>query len=62
MTLALTALGVGAQQPASGHWAFTLPRRVVPDVRDADWCRDDLDRCVLAGLEAAGVRPSPPAE
>ncbi len=58
----LTALGVGAQQPGSEHWAFTPPKRVVPEVHDAGWCRDDLDRWVLAGLEAAGMRPSPPAE
>jgi hypothetical protein len=31
-------------------------------VRDAGWCRDDIDRCVLAGLERAGLRPSAPAE
>ncbi|HEU4419315.1 MAG TPA: DUF1549 domain-containing protein, partial [Planctomycetota bacterium] len=34
----------------------------VPAVRDASWCRDDLDRCVLAGLERDGLHPNAPAE
>jgi hypothetical protein len=49
------------QGPAT-HWAFVAPQRTEPVVRDPGWCRDPLDRHVLAGLEAAGLRPSPPAE
>ncbi|MCU0865668.1 MAG: DUF1549 domain-containing protein [Planctomycetes bacterium] len=49
------------QGPAT-HWAFVAPQRTEPVVRDVGWCRDPLDRHVLAGLEAAGRRPSPPAE
>jgi hypothetical protein len=45
------------------HWAFTTPRRPTPpDVRRADWCRNDIDRFVLAGIEAAGLGPAPEAD
>ena len=47
---------------AQTHWAFDPPRENVPAVRDASWCRSDLDRCVLAGLEARGLSPSPEAD
>src|SRR5262245_12825159 len=61
----LTALAFAAALPAQAqapHWAFVAPQRHVPAVADAGWCRDDLDRCVLAGLERAGLRPNAPAE
>ena len=45
------------------HWAF---RPVVaappPPVRDGSWPRDDVDRFVLARLEAEGLRPAGDAE
>ncbi len=45
------------------HWAFVPPRAPEPPaVRDAAWCRDPLDRFVLAELERAGLAPSPEAE
>ncbi|MCY2960997.1 MAG: PSD1 and planctomycete cytochrome C domain-containing protein [Planctomycetota bacterium] len=44
------------------HWAFVAPiRPAVPAVRDAAWCRNPVDRFVLARLESEGVAPSPPA-
>src|SRR5262245_27218118 len=65
----LTALAFTATLPPQAqaqeqapHWAFVPPQRHVPEVRDAGWCRDELDRCVLAGLERAGLRPNAPAE
>jgi cytochrome c553 len=44
-------------------WAWQ-PVHVVPPapVRDAAWARSDLDRYVLAGLEAKGLRPAKPAD
>jgi hypothetical protein len=44
-------------------WAFK-PRQAVeaPAVKRADWSRNDLDRFVLAKLEAAGLRPSSEAD
>jgi len=45
------------------HWSFVPPTRPpLPAVRDAAWPRDELDRFVLADLEARGVAPSPDAE
>ncbi|MSR47141.1 MAG: DUF1553 domain-containing protein [Planctomycetes bacterium] len=45
------------------HWAFVPPQRApLPDVRDAAWCRDPLDRFVLAPLEADGIAPAPESD
>lgn len=33
-----------------------------PEVKDAAWCRNEIDRFILAGLEAKGLRPAPPAD
>ncbi|HXE56316.1 MAG TPA: DUF1549 domain-containing protein, partial [Tepidisphaeraceae bacterium] len=46
-----------------GHWAFTAPvRPPLPDVKDASWVRNPIDRFVLSHLEAEGVKPSPAAD
>src|SRR5438105_1801901 len=45
------------------HWAFVPPRQApLPKVQQADWRRNAIDSFVLARLEAAGLRPSPPAD
>jgi hypothetical protein len=45
------------------HWAFQPVRDPVPPVvHDADWCRNPIDAFVLAGLERAGLSPSPRAD
>jgi mono/diheme cytochrome c family protein len=45
------------------HWAFVPPRRpAVPDVKDAAWCRNEIDRFILARLEREGLKPSPEAD
>jgi hypothetical protein len=60
----------GARWPESGdavaggstHWAYVPPRRPEPPaVRDEAWCRNAIDRFVLARLEAEGLAPSPEA-
>ena len=44
------------------HWCWQPPRReALPPVADAAWCRGDIDRFVLARLEAAGLSPAPEA-
>ena len=44
-------------------WAFRPPAApAIPTVRDPSWPRTPLDRFILAGLEAAGLRPAPPAD
>ncbi len=40
------------------HWAWQpLSEVKAPEVRDASWPRDDIDRFVLAKLEADGLKP-----
>ncbi len=44
------------------HWSFAPPvRPALPEVRDALWCRNEVDRFVLATLEREGLAPSPEA-
>ena len=44
------------------HWSFVPPGpQTPPAVGDPGWCRGPVDRFVLAGLEAAGLAPNPPA-
>lgn len=41
------------------HWAFIPPQKVqLPEVKAADWARDELDRFVLAKLEREGLNPA----
>jgi len=44
---------------AKTHWAFTPPAKpTVPEVQNKRWPKSDLDRLVLAKLEAESTRPS----
>ncbi len=53
---------VSAADPAK-HWAFQpIANPPVPDVQDQAWARTDLDRFILAKLEAAQLAPAPPAD
>lgn len=45
------------------HWAFAAPRKAdPPQVQRADWPRNEIDRFILARLEAQGIAPSPEAD
>ncbi len=45
--------------PYEKHWSFVPPAAgELPAVKQADWPRGELDRFVLARLEAAGLAPS----
>ncbi|TDJ74819.1 MAG: DUF1553 domain-containing protein [Planctomycetota bacterium] len=47
----------------AAHWAFVPPeRRAPPAVQATEWPRDELDRFVLARLEAAQLAPASVAE
>ena len=49
--------------PYDQHWAYRpLERPAVPEVGDDGWARGDLDRFVLARLEAEGITPAPLAD
>ena len=44
------------------HWSFLPPKRApLPDVKDASWPRNAIDRFILARLEREGLKPSPEA-
>jgi hypothetical protein len=44
-------------------WAYQPPRkRPVPDVRQTDWPRGDIDRFILARLEEVGLGPAKDAD
>ncbi|HEX8915393.1 MAG TPA: DUF1553 domain-containing protein [Humisphaera sp.] len=50
---------IGQGAAYSKHWAFEPPvKPAVPKVGRADWPKSDLDRFVLARLEAEGLSPS----
>ncbi len=41
------------------HWSFVPPARpALPPTHDAAWPRNDIDRFILARLEAAGLKPA----
>jgi hypothetical protein len=45
------------------HWAYVPPKRPpVPAVKDAGWPRNEIDRFILARLEAEGLAPQPAAD
>ena len=45
------------------HWAFASPKRpAVPNVKEASWSRNPIDRFILARLEQRGLRPAPEAD
>jgi len=45
------------------HWAFTPPSpRPIPEVQQADWPQNAVDRFILARLEKEGLQPSPQAD
>ena len=44
-------------------WSYKPPvSSPVPTVKTADWAKSDLDRFILAKLEAKGLRPAPDAD
>src|SRR5262245_25322434 len=44
------------------HWAFQPPRRTAPpEVKNSAWPRNEVDRFILAKLEATHITPSPHA-
>jgi len=49
--------------PWEGHWSF-VPAKApkLPELANADWLRNDIDRFILARLEAEGLTPSPEAD
>ena len=45
------------------HWAFRpVKKPALPQVRDKSWPQNPIDHFILARLEAAGLKPAPPAD
>jgi hypothetical protein len=62
-TGARTKAGPVPLAEARKHWAYQPVRRhEPPPVKDPSWCRSPIDAFVLAKLDAAGLKPSPPAD
>ena len=50
------------KSPPTNHWAYQpLKKGVWPVTKDPSWPRHDIDRFMLARLEAGGIRPNPDA-
>jgi mono/diheme cytochrome c family protein len=48
---------------AQRHWAFQpIKRPEEPTVKNTAWCRNSIDRFILARLEKEGIEPSPEAD
>ncbi len=61
--VALLEQWIAAGAAYEPHWAYVPPRRpAVPSVKDAAWPRNDIDRFILARLEAEGLAPQPEAD
>lgn len=42
------------------HWAFVMTRKpALPKVKNAKWCRNEIDRFILRKLDEAGLAPAP---
>ncbi len=53
------AIGFSTPLPAQQNWPYTPVARVpAPTVKDTSWCRNPLDRFVLAKLESHGLSPA----
>jgi hypothetical protein len=63
---ALLTATVGAQEskPVKSDWWAYQPvvRPAVPVLENAGWVRSPIDAFILAGLEAKGLQPAPPAD
>ncbi len=47
------------KRPGADHWAYQPPKRYPePQVKDAAWPKNPIDRFVLARLETANLKPS----
>ncbi len=61
----ITTLKKWIQQgaPYEGHWAFKKPTApTLPNVKNKRWVKNDIDRFILARIEAAKLKPSPRSE
>jgi hypothetical protein len=49
--------------PYGKHWSFVPPQKTpLPNISRPQWVKTEVDRFILARLEAEGLAPSPPAD
>jgi hypothetical protein len=54
---------ISQEAPYEAHWAYVTPTKpAIPETTDTAWPKNDIDRFVLARLEAEGLAPAPPAD
>lgn len=52
----------GDPDKGKDHWAFQpVKKQPIPQVKNAAWSKNDLDRFILAGIENANISPAPDA-
>ena len=52
-----------AEESGSTHWSFVSPKTSpLPQVKNSDWPRNEIDHFVLTRLERTGLAPSPEAD
>ncbi len=45
------------------HWAFVTPKKpALPEVKNTEWIKNDIDQFILAKLESKNIKPSPEAD
>src|SRR5579884_1985871 len=63
LVFAVPAPGFDVEARKAAHWAWQPVRaQEPPAVRDAAWAKSPIDRFVLAGLEAKGLKPAAAAD
>jgi len=61
--IALLQQWIAQGAPYSPHWSYVLPRKTaLPEVREANWPQNPLDRFILARLEREGLAHAPEAD
>jgi Protein of unknown function (DUF1553)/Protein of unknown function (DUF1549) len=61
--VAAAIMGLAPFARAARHWSFQPPReQPVPVVKNTNWPLNAVDAFILAGLEQAGLSPSPAAD
>jgi len=60
--IALLSRWIDEGAPWEGHWSFVPPKLPkLPELANANWSRNDIDRFVLARLEREALAPTPEA-
>jgi hypothetical protein len=58
-----TKVAFPLEERKGSHWAWKkIERPAVPEVKQSDWPANDIDRFLLAKMEAAGITPVPDAD